>query len=94
MGYKLKGEYSRQTPFIHMGEGRFVADETWIAPLSSADTERLSDLTHATTEDFFQQRLSALTRNNLTDWYIEFLRMHSQHLGQIKSLAVIRAILH
>ncbi|HTN46093.1 MAG TPA: DNA repair protein RecO [Flavipsychrobacter sp.] len=94
MGYKLKGEYSENTPFINIEEGRFTEKETLLAPLNSDDTRQLSDLVHADETDFLLQRLSAITRNHLTDWYLEFIRMHSQHLGQIKSLSVIRTILH
>lgn len=94
IGYKLKGEYSDNTPFINIEEGRFAEKETLLAPLNLHDTRQLSELAHANETDFLLHRLSAVTRNNLTDWYLEFIRMHSQHLGQIKSLSVIRTILH
>jgi DNA repair protein RecO (recombination protein O) len=38
--------------------------------------------------------MNAETRFRLLDWYIEFLQQHTQHMGSIRSLTVLRAILH
>ena len=38
--------------------------------------------------------MNGAMRFRLLDWYMEYLHQHSQHLGQLKSLSVLRAILH
>ncbi len=38
--------------------------------------------------------LNGETRNRLLDWYIDFMHSHTQHMGNIRSLAVLRTILH
>jgi hypothetical protein len=38
--------------------------------------------------------LNGETRNRLLDWYIAFMHSHTQHMGNIRSLTVLRAILH
>ena len=38
--------------------------------------------------------MNAAMRYRLLDWHMDFLHQHTQHLGNIKSLAVLQAILH
>lgn len=94
LGYHIKGNYCEATPFLDAQEGGFVAKEHNLHPLAPADTIQLDLLLHKENYGFFTHRLSSVTRNALTDWYLEFLRLHSQHLGQLKSLEIVRAILH
>lgn len=94
LGYHIKGNYSEVTPFLDAQEGSFTAKENGLHPLTQADTARLYELLRKEHSDFFSYRLSSTSRNALIDWYLEFLRFHSQHLGQLKSLEIIRTILH
>jgi DNA repair protein RecO (recombination protein O) len=94
LGYKVKGEYSTQTPYLDLQAGGFVGNESPEAQLNEDDTIQLNNLMLATGDNIATIRLSSNTRNRLTDWYLDFLRIHSQHLGQIRSLEVLRAILH
>ena len=45
-------------------------------------------------EDIYSVEMNALTRARLLEWYIQFLHQHTQHLGVIRSLAVLKAVLH
>ncbi len=38
--------------------------------------------------------MNADTRLRLIDWYVAYLQKHTQHMGNLKSLSVLRAILH
>jgi len=38
--------------------------------------------------------MNATMRFNLLDWFIAFLHRHTQHMGPVRSLDVLRAILH
>jgi succinate dehydrogenase flavin-adding protein (antitoxin of CptAB toxin-antitoxin module) len=63
--------------------------------LHDEDAKALSNILNI--EDATLLKMIALnseTRNRLIDWYIEFMHSHTQHMGNIKSLTVLRAILH
>ena len=94
LGYKITGKYADETPYLDIHNGSFSSKETYDFAINSNEADIFSTLIHATEKEFFSIKLSSHTRNIFTDWYIEFLRLHSQHLGQIKSLEVLRAILH
>jgi hypothetical protein len=79
-----------------MQEGAFTDHPPVIGSFLQPEDERsLSYLLK--TEDITTSgaiSLSSEARYRLLDWYIEFLQQHTQHLGNIKSLPVLRAILH
>ena len=63
--------------------------------LSEGDIHVLNALLQVTdVKDLKKISMNAVLRFRLLDWYIEFLQQHTQHMGQIKSLAVLQAILH
>lgn len=94
LGYHIKGNYSNTTPFLDAQEGGFTSKESSLHPLTPADTVELNELLQKEHADFFTYRLSSTSRNALIDWYLEFLKLHSQHLGQLRSLEIVRTILH
>ncbi len=96
MGYGLKGRYSEQTPYLHLQEGGFSEHPPVIRPFVKEEDARLL-VRFLNAENYAGLKdvtLHSDTRFLLLDWYIEFLRQHTQHLSQIKSLSVLRAILH
>lgn len=96
LGYELTGMWSEQTPYLNLREGGFTDHPPSAPPYISDDEARvLNQLLLA--PDFAsigRIQMSSTARANLTDWYIAFLQQHTQHMGNIKSLAVLRAILH
>jgi len=96
LGYELKGTYSATTPHLNLQEGGFSAvtplsniytDEAEVAALDAImKVRKFSDLK---TVD-----MNAHMRFHLLEWYLAFLHNHTQHMGNIKSLAVLQAILH
>ncbi len=96
LGYEISGTYSSQTPYLHMQDGAFTATPPKMDTyLHDEDANALSNMLNI--EDAAILKTIALNgeiRNRLIDWYIEFMHSHTQHMGNIKSLAVLRAILH
>lgn len=96
LGYELKGEYCEQTPHLNWMEGGFSDHPPLLKPfVSEDDAKTLASLLRIKSLDELKHfRINSQARFRLLDWYIEFLHQHTQHLGQIKSLGVLRAILH
>ncbi|MES2701496.1 MAG: DNA repair protein RecO [Bacteroidota bacterium] len=96
MGYELKGSYSDATPYLNLQEGGFTDQPPPAIPFTSDEDARMlsglldiSELEMAGTI-----KMNGDMRLRLMDWYIAFLHQHTQHMGSIKSLTVLRAILH
>ncbi len=96
MGYELKGEQTETTPHLDLQEGGFTANTPRMTPFVSDDDARmLSKLLKAPDADALGSiEMNAEMRMRLIDWYIAFLQMHTQHMGNVKSLSVLRTILH
>jgi len=96
LGFELKGGYSQETPYLDLHEGGFSAHTPAMAPFTADDDARaLHDLLEADSYDTVQHiALNSEMRLRLIDWYIAFLQQHTQHLGNIRSLSVLRTVLH
>ncbi len=96
LGYEISGTYTTETPYLNMQDGAFTAtppsmdtylhDDDAIALSKLLLIEEVSELQTVS--------LNGETRNRLLDWYIAFMHSHTQHMGNIRSLAVLRTILH
>lgn len=96
LGYDIRGNYNEHTPYLNLQEGGYSAHPPAIQPpVHDADARALNTLLQAADFDVLKQtEMNAEMRYRLLDWYIAFLHQHTQHLGNIKSLGVLRAILH
>lgn len=96
LGYDLHGSYSTHTPYVDLREGAFVSNPPAShTTLSDKEVQLLSQLIEADTLAAATAiDMNAIQRFTLLDWYIEFLHAHTEHMRNIKSLAVLRAILH
>ncbi len=96
LGYTLSGTYSDATPHLNLIEGGYTEDAPLVRPFVADEDARTLDavLTAETVEAVATVPMNADTRFRLLDWYIEFLHRHTQHLGPVKSLGVLRQILH
>ncbi|MBX2907562.1 MAG: DNA repair protein RecO [Taibaiella sp.] len=96
LGYGLKGSYGPDTPYLDIQEGGFSAHPPTVPPFtSSEDAHALSDLLE--TQGFTisgNVPMNADMRLRLTDWFIAFMQRHSEHMGNIRSLPILRTILH
>ena len=96
LGYRIKGEFSLKTPHLHLHEGGFSEHTPLVSPFIPDEDARLFDLLLRKNElvSLREVEMNAQMRFRLLDWYMAFLHQHAQHLGQIKSLSVLHAILH
>jgi DNA repair protein RecO (recombination protein O) len=95
-GYELKGSYTQQTPYLDMQEGGFTMDAPSATyAVNNEDTVALDQLLKAAAyEELDRVHMNADMRMRLIDWYIMFLQQHTQHMGNIRSLSILRMILH
>ncbi len=96
LGYELRGGYSAETPYLDQQEGGFSAHPPTVPPFTSDEDARMLDavLHKEGYEEAAELMMGSETRMRLIDWYITFLQQHTQHLSNVRSLAVLRAILH
>jgi DNA repair protein RecO (recombination protein O) len=96
LGYELNGAYSKTTLYLNLQEGGFT-DHPPVAPpyCNDEDAKALDKLLAIQDHNSLEVvEMSGDMRLRLIDWYVAFLQQHTQHMGNIKSLAVLRAILH
>lgn len=96
LGYKIIGEYSPQTPYLDLVAGAFTDHPPHEhATLSTTDTELMGKFLSVNDMQLLKNiELNSETRNRLLDWYLAFIHRHTQHMGTLRSLEVLRAILH
>ena len=96
LGYQLKGNYSEATPHLNLHEGSFSDHPPLIKPfMQEEDAKALTRLLEVNNFDRLKDiAMNASMRFRILDWFILFLQQHTQHLGQIRSLAVLQTILH
>lgn len=96
LGYEISGTYTAETPYLNMQDGAFTATPPRMDTyLHDDDAIALSKLLLVDEVSELQNiSLNGETRNRLLDWYIDFMHSHTQHMGNIRSLAVLRTILH
>ena len=96
LGYELSGKYAEATPHLNLREGGFTADAPVVRPfVADEEAAALAQiLAVRQMENLTAIEMNAGMRFRLIDWYLEFLHQHTQHLGPIKSLGVLRTILH
>ena len=96
LGYNVLGNYSAQTPYLDSIEGTFSSHPP-VAGLSLLDNDvpAINQLINIESiEQLADIPMNAAMRNRLLDWYIQFLQHHTQHLSGLKSLEILRIILH
>ncbi len=96
LGFSISGTYSRETPYLNMIDGGFSPHPPHDEPhVTDNDAKALSKLIGIKKMQELQQvSISSETRFRLLDWFLAFLHRHSQHMGEVRSLPVLRAVLH
>ena len=95
-GYGLKEYYTPETPYLNLQEGGFTAHPPAAMPYTAIeDGIMLDQLLRVNTYNGLPGiEMGSAVRGRLLEWYIAFLQRHTQHMGAIKSLVVLQAILH
>ncbi len=96
LGYDIKGSYSADTPHLNLQEGGYTREQPSSQHFASEeDAKMLARLLRVESLGELKDiEMNAAMRYRLLDWYMEYLNSHTQHLGNIRSLAVLREILH
>jgi DNA repair protein RecO (recombination protein O) len=96
LGYEIHGEYTANTPHLNIQEGAFTHHMPPIGPFANdEEAKALSLLLKVSTiTELSAISLNAELRNRILDWLLEFLKQHTQHMGNLKSLEILRTILH
>lgn len=96
LGYDLKGNYTPGTPYLNLQEGGFSDHPPATVTMTTQDDARLlSALMEVADITMVKEvEMSGEVRMRLLDWYIAFLQQHTQHMGNIRSLPLLHAILH
>ena len=96
LGYELKGNFSINTPHLNLHEGAFTTNAPSVSSFINDEDAIILNIL-LTTDDYKSLKeieMNAGIRLRLIDWYIAFLQLHTQHMGNIRSLSVLRTILH
>ena len=96
LGYELKGSYCEATPYLNLQEGGYTHNPPPAVPFTSDGDARALDLllSAGDSSSISSVVMNADMRLRLIDWYVAFLQQHTQHMGNIRSLSVLRTILH
>jgi len=93
LGFFPSGNYTRQTPFFDMQEGRF----TTVIPLNNYLEEELSQLLgiflKTSIEDAHQIKLSRQNRERLLTGLISYYRFHVEDLPEINAHKILKTVL-
>ncbi|MBS1643438.1 MAG: DNA repair protein RecO [Bacteroidetes bacterium] len=96
LGYELVGQWTEETPYLNLMQGSFTAHPPQESTqLTTVDTQALSLLMSCNSlDEVTQLSIKAMSRSRLLEWFIEFLKSHTEHMGNLKSLAILKVILH
>lgn len=96
LGYGVSGTYSEQTPYLDYRAGIFCREpQHHDLILEQEECKTIHDLQQCGDIDTIAQwPLHTQQRSRMIDWYILFLKSHTQHFGHLKSLDILKVILH
>ncbi|MCC6186174.1 MAG: DNA repair protein RecO [Chitinophagaceae bacterium] len=96
LGYNVMGAYSEASPYLDASEGIFsmhIPQQSNM--LSDNEVQDLSLLMNTNELDETGKiHISSISRGHMLAWYIQFLQHHTQHFAAIKSLEILKIILH
>ena len=95
-GYHISGNYSESTPILDLGEGRFSSSEPIYPPyIIEEDAALMSQLNTAKDFNEIQHiKMSTETRKRILQLFVDFFQKHIPHFRNLKSAAILSAILN
>jgi len=96
LGYNINGSYSEETPYLNLLEGGYTNHPPAEKPYVTDEDARMLDrlLQANSIEHINTIEMNSSARFRLLDWLLAFMHNHTQHMGEIRSLPVLRAVLH
>lgn len=96
LGYNINGRYTPATPHLNLQEGGFTAqlptERPFVPDEDAMMLDKLLQVQHISEIPAIE--LNGAARFRLLDWLLAFMHNHTQHMGEIRSLPVLRAVLH
>ncbi|HWB27391.1 MAG TPA: DNA repair protein RecO [Chitinophagaceae bacterium] len=95
LGLRLQGEYTVQTPVLDLQEGGFVQDVPAHTYYATGELAKSTSLINNIMfyNDLENITLNRNTRRSLLQAYQQFLMLHIQDFGELKSLRVLQEVL-
>jgi len=95
LGFQLQGEYTKDTPVLDLKEGYFISEiplhPFYITKELAEKTSRLNNINFYNDLENFQ--LNRYIRRDLLDAYKQYLSIHIEGFGELKSLNVLQEVL-
>lgn len=95
-GYFIAGNYSGETSFADIHEGRFAAESSHYPPfISGSEASLMSELNQATSLEAIQTvKMNAEERRKMLQYFLTFLQLHVPHFRELRSVAILTAIFY
>lgn len=95
LGFQLQGEYSKNTAVLDLQEGQFVSDIPNHVNYVSGELARVTSVINNIQfyNDLEQINLSRNTRRELLQLYKQYMVLHIDSFGELKSLPVLQEVL-
>lgn len=96
LGYNINGRHSPETPHLNLREGGFTtqlpAERPFVPDEDALMLDKILQAQHIS--EITKIEMNGAARFRLLDWLLAFIHNHTQHMGEIRSLPVLRAVLH
>lgn len=86
LGYDITGDYISESSPVHSSIPFILSTEDFNILSVLCNSKSLGETTSI--------EINATIRNRLLDWLISFMHSHTHHMSEIKSLPVLRTVLH
>ncbi len=95
LGYDLGGQFTEETPYLNLVEGGFTAEAPFAGTrVTLEDSAALARLMAVQSfSEIGAVEMNGGMRQRLLEWFLEFLKRHTEHMKPVKSLAVLQAVL-
>ena len=95
-GYYISGNYSATTSILDLSEGRFSnLDPVYPPYIVEGDAAIMSTLNEAVSLSEIQSvKMNKETRKRILQYYVDFFQKHAPHFRDLKSAAILSAILN
>lgn len=95
LGFQIQGEYDNETPLLDLQEGNFVKQmpehNFYVTDELAKVTSSINNINFYNDLEHFQ--LNRSLRRKLLDAYAQYLALHIEGFGELRSLKVLQAVL-
>jgi DNA repair protein RecO (recombination protein O) len=96
LGFQLQGEYSNQTPVLDLAEGQFTTDKPLHPHYIDGELAKITSGINSISfySDLEKIKLGRNTRRQLLEAYQDYIALHVQDFGEMRSWKVLQEILN